>query len=549
VALFEHALSTGKTVVLCSDQYLPKDFIEGRLQAAGVAGYERFLLSSELGVLKITGALYDWLSVRLGVTRDQVLHIGDTEETDFRVAQQKGLAARLIPRSIDLGEHPSRHSAATRHPSVACMASAMFLHQQADLSHAGTKDVCDSPDYLAFLGYALLGPIFVGLSRWLADRLSSGDLDRLWFLSRDGEGLAKAFKLLYPELAGRVSYVFASRRLLAYSTGELKAVEVFRHFCHIDRPGTTARAFLEKAFDGEAVDELVASFSEEETLGQPGVRERVIKAIDGFIDSGALASSDRADRIRGYYRSQLKGAKRLGVFDVGWRGNLQRSLIRALGGDGSDLNIKGYYLGHIFEEEIFKEPIECESFAFDLNFPGEVFHEVSSCLWVTEFLFASTHLSVVDMEFTSGQFRPVFEELTPAKDRLMAAGRVLQESALRFVSDGIAWNKHLMLEFAGREQLVHTLREFLMRPSRADAEAFVGEQAVIGIDENAGEAIVERVVMTGDAAELRRAYHASAWKAGFRAAIDDAALSAALSAPPLNRWQRVVKMLRARLPG
>lgn len=538
VRLFQEALAAGKRVVLCSDQYLPKDFIEDRLRASGVAGYEHFFLSGELGVLKITGALYDWISVRLGVGRDQILHIGDTEETDYRVAQRKGLRAALIPRSVDLSGHAARHSSVVRHPSLSSVASAMFLHRQADCAESGSDS---SESYLEYLGYALLGPLFVGLSRWLADRLTAGEIDRLWFLSRDGEGLSKAFELLYPQLADKTAYVYASRRLLAYSTGELSAAEVFRHFCHIDTPDTSARAFLEAAFGDIGAGKVGARFAADETLGRPGVRERLAHAIEDLIESGDMASSPRANTIHAYYRSQLSGAKSLGVFDVGWRGNLQRALNRVLTDDG--VRLRGFYLGHIFEHEILKDHIDCESFAFDLNFPSGPFHDLFSCLWVTEFLFASTHLSVVDLEEEDGRYRPVFEDPTPTKDDLMAAGRVLQEAALRFVNDSIAWDHQLVLQLADHEQLVHSLREFVVRPSPGDAHELAGRKAVIGIDEAGGDPLIAPLPPSDNVEEVRRAFEASAWKAGFRAAVGQDVVDMAFSPAQMPQRHRIARLL------
>ncbi len=546
VGFFEEALSAGKRIILCSDQYLPKRFIEDQLKASGVAGYDHFYLSGVLGALKFTGALYDTIAVRLGVAREHILHIGDTEETDFLMANRRGLRAKLIPKSADLAEHGARQSAVTRHPSLASVASAMFLHREAD--DAGDKSdrgsaVCGN--YLEYLGYALLGPLLVGLARWLADRLASGEIERLWFLSRDGEGLAKVFALLYPGLSARVEYVYASRRLLAYSTGELTPAEVFRHFCHIDKPETRARDFLETALGGVTVSDIGAEFGDGETLGLPGVRERVVHEIQRIIDRGDMAASSRAQTIHAYYRSKLCGAQRLGIFDVGWRGNLQRALDRALSEDSVD--IKGYYLGHIFEDEFLKESVDCESFAFDLNFPNEVYNDIVSCLWVTEFLFASTHPSIVDLAEEAGGYRPVFEAPTPAKESLKAAGRLLQEAAIRFVGEGIAWNRELLLELADREQLVQTLREFVARPSQDDASAFAAEKAVIGIDELDGDPLVVPIDTTGGAEAVRRAFGASAWKAGFRAALGEAAFRAAFEPPGVHMRRRLGRILR-RIP-
>jgi len=533
--LFDAALNAGKRVVVTSDQYLPKSFIEEKLGLAGIHRYERFFLSGELGVLKATGTLYDWLAIRLGVDRDEILHVGDTEATDYHIAKRKGLEACLVPRSIDLSAHPSRNSAVGRHPSLSSMAAASYLHARADEVGRASDEVAegDTAD-LDFLGYALLGPLLIGLSRWIADRLESGWADRVWFLSRDGEGLAKVFALIYPALASKAEYVFASRRLLAYTSGELTAEEVFRHFDHLDTPETIAHTFLQVCLGSVCTDhDACASFGPEERLGEPGVRERVRRVIQHLIRTGALTGTGQSDRVKAYYRQKLGVSRKIAIFDVGWRGNLQRALRRVL--ENADVEIVGLYLGQIFEAELKKDLIECESFVFDCNFPGENYNDISTCLWVVEYLFASTHLSVVDVSERSGSFLPVFEYATPAKAALIQSGVRLQEAALRFVRDALAWNRSTMLELADQEQLVQVLRDFVARPSPYDGRALVNRHAIIGIDESHGKPLVAPLADPSDRHAIQMGERASAWKAGYWAAVGPEIVQGALAGGFLRR--------------
>jgi predicted HAD superfamily hydrolase len=550
--LFEAALRSGKRVVLCSDQYLPKAFIETVLTEAGYQGYEHFFLSGELGILKAKGSLYDWMCLRLDVRRDAILHVGDTGETDYRTATFKGLEALLIPKSLDYAGHAARGSAVGRSAGLQSIASAAYLHGWTDaLAVPDSLRPELSDNYLHYLGYALLGPLLVGLSRWIAEKLAAGTHERFWFLSRDGEGLYQVFLLLYPEYEARVDYVYASRRLLTYTSGELSAAEVFRHYSHLLRSGVSVHEFIEAAFGGlEGRRDLLREFRPEDRLRSPEARRRVSHHIDHFIRAGGLNESPQARRARRYYRDKLQGARNIGIFDVGWMGNLQRSLNRMLAEEAVD--ITGYYLGYVFEPKLPKDIIKADSFAFSFNFPEDSYQEIASCLWVVEYLFASTHLSVVDLEETTAGFAPVFEDSSPAKEELRAAGRILQASALRFVRDTLRWDRSALLDFADREALTGMLREFIARPAAADGRAFESRKAVTGVDEADGQPLVAPLTQARNGRAIVRGERLSAWKAGYAAAVGEDIVRRCQSRDPrfvvtgfLKRYPRLWRPLSA----
>ncbi|MCR5675387.1 MAG: hypothetical protein K6G16_06740 [Lachnospiraceae bacterium] len=84
--VYQHALQAGKRVILCSDMYLTRDFLEKLLQNSGFGGYEKLYLSSELMKTKGTGHLFHHVVQDTETAPEKILHIGDHLESDGTAA-------------------------------------------------------------------------------------------------------------------------------------------------------------------------------------------------------------------------------------------------------------------------------------------------------------------------------------------------------------------------------------------------------------------------------------------------------------------------------
>jgi SAM-dependent methyltransferase/FMN phosphatase YigB (HAD superfamily) len=85
VEAYQHALSTGKRVILVSDMYLPAVQVARMLEKVGVSGWSELYLSCEIGLRKDTGELWDWIIAKEHLDRYRMLHIGDNEQSDVQM--------------------------------------------------------------------------------------------------------------------------------------------------------------------------------------------------------------------------------------------------------------------------------------------------------------------------------------------------------------------------------------------------------------------------------------------------------------------------------
>ena len=74
-AVYEYALLKGKRIIIVSDMFLPKSFIERILVKNGYDKYEKLYLSSEYKKIKFTGSLFKIVLAELEVKPSQILHV------------------------------------------------------------------------------------------------------------------------------------------------------------------------------------------------------------------------------------------------------------------------------------------------------------------------------------------------------------------------------------------------------------------------------------------------------------------------------------------
>lgn len=101
--LYEVAQACGKEIIIISDMYLPRDVIENILQKCGYSG--QVFLSSEVRLTKfLSGELFSHALKVLSAKGSDVLHIGDSWDSDITNARIKGMQAIYFPKAKEIFE-------------------------------------------------------------------------------------------------------------------------------------------------------------------------------------------------------------------------------------------------------------------------------------------------------------------------------------------------------------------------------------------------------------------------------------------------------------
>lgn len=98
--LLLHCIESGKRVLIISDMYQDKTFIQEALKQAGICGYHALYVSSERKATKASGSLFCQVVRMEKITnRKQWLHIGNDFHSDYDIPKAMGLSALLYNNS------------------------------------------------------------------------------------------------------------------------------------------------------------------------------------------------------------------------------------------------------------------------------------------------------------------------------------------------------------------------------------------------------------------------------------------------------------------
>lgn len=330
-----------------SDMYLPREFIERCLRTQGFSGWSEIYLSSELGVTKSTGNI--WVKVAKDRSLSSVLHIGDNETSDIEKPKQLNIQTLAFNRVISNrrpGAKVDKHSP----PSSVYRRK----HQLA------LRGLLDSPpnstQFWNTLGKSMGAPIIGSFLIWLIERASVNDIDTLYFCSRDGHVLLRAWDALgLSDTYGiDVKYLPVSRKTLVLSAGYLDSTDqkldnqLVQFLSKIEQ-GLTLRSALKRSGLDQCqrlIKTLQSKFVSLDTfllndhiqVFEACLRENATEVY------GALAMMH--DSTRSFLKQEgLFDSKRNAIVDIGWHGNLQKSLQRILADAPQETFLAGFYYG------------------------------------------------------------------------------------------------------------------------------------------------------------------------------------------------------------
>jgi FMN phosphatase YigB (HAD superfamily) len=352
VDLLQFSADEGKPVLVVSDTYLSRAFVEEVLDSIGVpTGYDLWL-SSERQASKADGSI--WAQIVTAYADRRILHFGDNLVGDV-----------IHPRAFEVTAEPVTNPArAYREGSGSTQAlngDWTFRHLEIDefrlknvhrslvaglaanqLSEAGSN-----PAYA--VGYGAFGPALLGFVQWLHRTATGRGRDHLYFLARDGQVMKRAYEAYWGEQALPATYLAASRRLLRmpaigpdltnqdidFLTQTSWPMAVGDYFDRLDLPEVSVQAAA-----------LLRSMGL--SPSDPGTAHGAeLRAIFWRLRSPLVAAAaEERSRLVAYWEAiGLLGARRPGLVDIGWHGSLQHATRVTLGLAGLTPDLYGFYFG------------------------------------------------------------------------------------------------------------------------------------------------------------------------------------------------------------
>lgn len=331
--LFHQCRERHKHIVITSDMYLPEEIIRSILEKCGYAGYEKLYLSSVCKKTKSSGNIFALLSEEYAPYAGKIVHIGDHIKGDFISPKKKGIKAILID-----GNKRKLHFW-----SPVCREFKTSYHYRRLYSMINNS-VKEETSLTEKIGYEILGPVLYGFCYWLKEQLEKDGIERVFFLSREGKLLQRAYKELFPESAILQTYLYVSRQaLLVPMLHQVKSydelVDTLKCFLHIPFLKTIGKVC---SLDGESFKKEIEKLGLREETEVYQVPEHLKGRLYDIIKGlGGEFFKEQYENVNQYLKDNCF-AGNVAVVDIGWTGTMQRCLQHFA---DSHTNITGYYIG------------------------------------------------------------------------------------------------------------------------------------------------------------------------------------------------------------
>lgn len=170
VEMLRRCVQAGVGVIIISDMYLDAAVIRKLLSDSGIGGYERLYVSSDIGLTKRTGHLFDHVLKELDIRPEELLHIGDNRECDYQNPRKRGIRAYLLDGIGGRVEYK--------------------------------------------LGYKLTGPFLYHYCTWLHEQDRTHGFDKIVFTAREGWLPYMVYRRMFPEEQDKAVYLRINKNTL-----------------------------------------------------------------------------------------------------------------------------------------------------------------------------------------------------------------------------------------------------------------------------------------------------------------------------------------------
>ncbi len=519
---FERARNEGKTIWCLSDTYHDAGFLRELLTSCGyVMDSVDVVSSADVRSSKGQGGLFAHVFRMTGVDPASVLHVGDNPHSDMRI--------------------PLSHGAqATCHPWAAAKGSDLPQESVTDsivigLAAAGVRTGHLLHSFWWRFGYGAAGPVLAGFAGWLHERLRDDNIDRAYFLLRDGEILEEVYRgLSTGHDSPDTALLESSRRaffLPAIPSG-IRALQAQLTASENPRPigEFLSRLGIDPSSYIAALQRVGFSSADDIVNPQDAVAIRKVQRL--FMDSTVMRallarSADERNLLVAYLRQQrVTEPGRVALIDIGWNATIQKSMTEVLALEHVSADITGYYLGTTRSAHSNGHSGHVNGYLFEASQPADRYESVMSGIQILEFICSSPKGSLRGFRWDSGMAVPV-HGVSDWSDTQVAAHGQLRSGILDYVSDLRRAADTVKLGKISAMAAFTRLERVLLNPTAEEAACLGDITHGEGLGSDRARSIAAFPSDEWSATGLMRAMNNAYWRRGLRARREPQALALA----------------------
>ncbi|MGN0347811.1 MAG: HAD family hydrolase [Lachnospiraceae bacterium] len=337
LALWQKLKEMNKKLIIISDMYLPGTCIASILENAGFTGAQKIYISGEYHKSKADGKLFrqvihDFYGENFDITSGKhhaMIHIGDNPHSDVAMAKKSGIHVLPYP-------NVNHNLMLYRATDMSYLIGSAYRALICNHLYNGLRSYSMEYEY----GYIYGGLFVLGYCGFIHDYCQKHAIDKILFLSRDGDILKQVYDLLYPENC--TEYVYWSRKVATKLMAGEDKHDYFRRFIyHKVNQNLTIRDILhsmELDFLLEELDDwheiwkdwcrrqnedrrhqFIDLRPEDELTDKNGYLLR--RFIEAKWDKVMEVYSPQQTAAEKYYRKILSDCSSAVAVDIGWAGS------------------------------------------------------------------------------------------------------------------------------------------------------------------------------------------------------------------------------------
>ncbi|MBZ6387063.1 MULTISPECIES: rhamnan synthesis F family protein [Pantoea] len=459
--LMSRVKRAGKKVVLISDMFLPRETVVSMLDKFEVKDWDELYLSSDIGLRKDTGKLYEYMFEKEGVAGSNVVMIGDNERSDLQLPSDfyKVRCLHLL-RANDIAKSLTDYQIFMKDRTIE-----QDLNNELTLGLIIQKNLNKvaniEPDDLRLyserayqLGYNLVGPLLISFCEWLCQKAVENKIEHLYFLAREGKIIKEVFDRWYQSHnsnAIKSSYLQVSRR--SVNVPKIREFKQIADIASIDFSSNGIETFLFERFGFElesakwqeiytrnlwSADKLVEIRNKDISSIEP-----LLKYLSEDIIKSAMIEYDAMNHyLEG---TGIKGNDSSAIVDVGYSGTIQKSLNELL-----KKPVHGFYMAtsHLIRDGMHPSSLTEGCFVSngEANF---IDSRIFSKSFALEQLLSANDAQIAKYVLNEhGLLDKVFKPLRDEEKATQPVRNDLQRGIMEYVSDALELKENFYPEFA-----------------------------------------------------------------------------------------------------
>lgn len=307
--VFDILKTQKKQMIAVSDMYLTKPMMTKLLEKCGFTGFSKIYVSSEHNASKRDKQLYKIVLNELPNNKT-IVHIGDNFQTDIIHAREMGVNTKFYKNVHEAGRE-------FRADGMSELIGSAYSGIVNTHLHNGLRKYTPHYEY----GFIYGGLYVLGYCNWIHEYAKQNNIDKVLFLSRDGEIYQKIFNYLFDDVENE--YVYWSRIANTKYTVDFNRYDFITRIVNQKAKGLAeiSIGMLLKSLELEVLsgrlDQYGLSYTEIVHEGNMKTIERFF--VENWEQVVTTLTSDR-EIVKEYFSNIIKDAKKVAVVDVGWLG-------------------------------------------------------------------------------------------------------------------------------------------------------------------------------------------------------------------------------------